>query len=333
MTSTVSTFTLTRRSVLAGSLAAVAGLGLAACSGGNAGSGSASAKDGGYKIGVLQLTEHAALDAANKGFISAMDEAGVEYSADQQNAQNDQSACQTIANKFVSGGYDLIFAIATPAAQAAAGATSDIPIVAAAITDFAESDLVRDNDKPGTNVTGCSDMTPVAQQLDLMVEALPSVKKVGILFCTAEANSVIQVELAEEKLDELGIEHKRYSVSSSNEIQSVCETMVGEVDAIYTPTDNTIASGMAQVAQIALDAKVPTVCGEKAHVDAGGLFSLSIDYEKSGYKAGQMAVKILKGEGKPEDMAIEHLSSDELELVVNDETAAALGLGLSGLTA
>ena len=325
--------TITRRSAIAAAGAVAASLTLAGCGGtsDDAPAGSAVAS-GSYKIGVLQLTEHAALDAANKGFVAAVDASGLDVSIDQQNAQNDQTACQTIASKLVGDGDDLIFAIATPAAQAAAAATSEIPIVATAITDFAAADLVKDNDEPGTNVTGSSDLTPVAEQMDLMHKVLPDVEKVGILFCTAEANSLIQVEMAEEELEKLGLASARYSVSSSNEIQSVTEAMVGKVDAIYTPTDNTIASGMAQIAQIALDAKVPTVCGEKAHVDAGGLFSLSIDYEDLGRRAGEMAVEILAGKGEPASMPIVHLGADDLELVVNGETAAALGIDPESIT-
>ena len=148
---------ITRRTFLAGGTGMAAMLALAACGNSNSGSGdSASSGDKTYKVGILQLTEHSALDAANKGFIAALDESGLKYEADQQNAQNDQSACATIAAKFVGDEKDLIFVIATPAAQAVAGATSDIPIVGTAITDYAGAKLVKDNDKPGTNVTGTS---------------------------------------------------------------------------------------------------------------------------------------------------------------------------------
>ncbi len=202
-----------------------------AASNGNAGS-----KGTGYKIGVLQLTEHGALDLTNKGFVAALEDSGISYTIDQQNAQNDQSACQTIASKLVNDGDDLIFAIATPAAQAAAGVTSDIPVVGSAITDYAVSGLVASNEEPGGNVTGTSDLTPVADQIGLLRQLLPEAKRVGILFCSAESNSGVQVALAEEVLDDAGIEHERYAVSSSNEIQQMVESMAGKVDAIYAPT-------------------------------------------------------------------------------------------------
>ena len=191
---------VTRRNFLAGTGIAATAV-LAGC--GSSDGGSASGEKT-YKIGVVQLTEHAALDASNEGFVEAVNASGLPVSIDQQNAQNDQSACQTIASKFVGDGVDLIFAIATPAAQAAAGATTEIPIVGTAITDFAASGLVQDNDKPGTNVTGSSDLTPVAEQLEMMQKVLPDVKKVGLLYCSAESNSDIHQESPDE-LDALGL--------------------------------------------------------------------------------------------------------------------------------
>lgn len=319
---------ISRRSFVAGSAGAATLLALAAC-GGNTGNGGSSDKT--YKVGVLQLTEHSALDAANKGFIAALDESGLKYEADQQNAQNDQSACATIASKFVGDGKDLIFVIATPAAQAVAGATSDIPIVGTAITDYAGAKLVKDNDKPGTNVTGTSDMNPVDDQIAMLHKVLPDAKKVGLLFASNEANSEIQIEMAEAALDKLGLSHDRYTVSNSNELQSVVESMVGKVDAVYSPTDNTIAAGMAQVGQIAKENKLPIIPGEKGMCEAGGLCTLSIDYTELGHMAGEMAVKILRGENKPEDMAIEQEDASKLEVVKNDDMARALGIDLSVL--
>ena len=319
---------ISRRSFVAGSAGAATLLALAAC-GGNSGNGGSSDKT--YKVGVLQLTEHSALDAANKGFIAALDESDLKYEADQQNAQNDQSACATIASKFVGDGKDLIVVIATPAAQAVAGATSDIPIVGTAITDYAGAKLVKDNDKPGTNVTGTSDMNPVDDQIAMLHKVLPDAKKVGLLFASNEANSEIQIEMAEAALDKLGLSHDRYTVSNSNELQSVVESMVGKVDAVYSPTDNTIAAGMAQVGQIAKENKLPIIPGEKGMCEAGGLCTLSIDYTELGHMAGEMAVKILKGESKPEDMAIEQEDASKLEVVKNDDMAQALGIDLSVL--
>jgi len=325
--------TLTRRAVLKllGGLSAlsIVPAGLSACTGG--GSGSQGQGGGSRKIGVLQLTEHPALDASNKGFVEALDEAGITYNIDQQNAQNDQSACQTIAHKLVNDGNDLILAIATPAAQAVAGATDEIPIVGTAITDYAASGLVADNDAPGGNVTGSSDLTPVADQFDLLVKLLPQAKTVGVLYCTAESNSDVQVKLADQAAANHGLKLVRYSVSSSNEIQQVVESMVGKVDVVYTPTDNTIAAGMTTVTMITNDNKLPTICGEEGMVDNGGLATYGINYEELGKLAGQMAVKILKGESKPADMAIEHLDASKCTLKTNEETAKKLGIDLSVL--
>lgn len=325
--------TLTRRAILKllGGLSAlsIVPAGLSACTGG--GSGSQGQGGGSRKIGVLQLTEHPALDASNKGFVDALDEAGITYNIDQQNAQNDQSACQTIAHKLVNDGNDLILAIATPAAQAVAGATDEIPIIGTAITDFASAGLVQSNDKPGKNVTGSSDLTPVADQFDLLVKLLPQAKTVGVLYCTAESNSDVQVKLADQAAANHGLKLVRYSVSSSNEIQQIVESMVGKVDVVYTPTDNTIAAGMTTVTMIANDNKLPTICGEEGMVDNGGLATYGINYEELGKLAGQMAVKILKGESKPADMAIEHLDASKCTLKTNEETAKKLGIDLSVL--
>ena len=318
---------------LAAASAVLAGCGSSSSSSGSSSSSSSDSSSASYKIGVVQLTEHTALDATNQGFVEAVEASGLSVSIDQQNAQNDQSACQTIASKFVGDGVDLIFAIATPAAQAAAAATTDIPIVGSAITDYAASGLVKDNDKPGTNVTGASDLTPVAEQLQMMQKVLPDVKKVGLLYCSAESNSDIQIASAKEELDALGLSYTEFAVSSSNEIQSVVESAVGKVDALYAPTDNTIAAGAAQVGQICKENKLPFITGEEGMCEAGGLFTLSINYKDLGKLAGEMAVKILKGESKPADMAIEHLSTNELVVVKNEEMAEAIGVDLSALDA
>ena len=231
---------ITRRDALAvfGGLAA---FGIAACS--DTGSDGSPSDHGQFKIGVLQLTEHKALDAANAGFVQALDAAGLKYTIDQQNAQNDQSACQTIASKLVNDGNDLILAIATPACQAVAGATADIPIVGTAITDYAASGLVADNDAPGGNVTGTSDLTPVEEQFDLLRKLLPNAKRVAVLYCTAESNSSVQAGMAHDAASARNLDAEDYTVSSSNEIQQVVESMIGKVDVIYAPTDNTIAAG------------------------------------------------------------------------------------------
>ena len=278
-----------------------------------------------YKVGVLQLVQHAALDKANEGFVKALDDSGISYEIDQQNASGEQSACQTIA------GDDLIYAIATPAAQAASAATTTIPIVLSAVTDPAESGLVASNDAPGGNVTGTSDLTPVAEQIDLLQQLLPDAKTVGILFCTAESNSEIQAQMARDACDKAGLAHADYTVSSSNEIQTVVESMIGKVDAIYAPTDNTIAAGMATVASVATDNKIPIICGEENMVNEGGLATYGIDYYQLGYMAGEQAVEILKDGKNPGDIPIGYLSADKCTIAVNQETADTLGIDVSSV--
>ena len=325
---------ISRRSFVAGGTLGL--LTLAGCGGSGSGSAGSSSTDGDdktYKIGVLQLTEHPALDAANDGIVAALDDSGIKYKIDQQNAQNDQSACATIASKLVGDGDDLIFVIATPAAQAVAAATQDIPIVGTAITDYAASGLVADNDAPGGNLTGSSDMNPVDEQIAMLQKVLPDAKHVGMLYCTAEANSVIQVEMAEAACDAAGLTHDRYTVSSSNEVQSVVESMVGKVDAAYAPTDNTIAAAAAQIGQIAKEGKLPIVAGEENICSQMGICTLSIDYEELGRMAGKMGVEILTEGKKPTDMPIQHEDATTLKVVKNEEMAEALGIDLSVLDA
>lgn len=284
-----------------------------------------------YQIGVLQLVQHTALDAANEGFIAALDEAGIPYEADQQNASGDQSACQTVASKFANEKKDLILAIATPAAQAVASSVSDAPVLVTCVTDPAESGLVESNDKPGANVTGTSDLTPVKEQIDLLKQLVPDAKTVGVLYCSAESNSKIQADMAKEALAAVGMEGKDYTVFSSNEIQTVVQSMAGSVDAIYAPTDNVIAAGMATVGMVAADNKIPVICGEAGMVNQGGLATYGIDYYELGYMTGQQAVKILTEGADPAEMPIEYLPAEKCELTVNQENADALGIDVSGL--
>ena len=284
-----------------------------------------------YKIGVLQLVQHTALDASNQGFFAALDEAGIKYEADQQNASGEQANCLTIAEKLVNDGNDLILAIATPAAQAVAGVTEDIPILLTAVTDPAESGLVNDNANPGVNVSGTSDLTQVKEQIDLLHELLPDAKTVGLLYCSAESNSEIQIAMAKEACDALNIAYEEYTVPSSNEIQTVVESMVGKVDAIYAPTDNVIAAGMATVAMVANDNNIPCIVGEAGMVQAGGLATYGIDYYQLGYMAGEQAIEILVNGADVSTMPIGYLPAERCELTVNKTTAETLNIDISGL--
>ena len=230
-----------------------------------------------------------------------------------------------------SGSVNLILAIATPAAQAVAGATSEIPILVTAVTDPADAGLVESNEVPGGNVSGTSDLTPVKEQIDLLKKILPDAKKVGILYCSAESNSVFQADMAQAACADAGLESEVFTVSSSNEIQQVVESMVGKVDAIYAPTDNTIAAGMATVGMVANDNGLPVICGEAGMVEAGGLATYGIDYYQLGYMAGEQAIEILVNGADVSKMPIGYLSADRCELTTNQETADALGIDLSAL--
>ena len=284
------------------------------------------------KVGILQYVQHPALDKANEGFVAALNGAGIDVAIEQQNAGGEQSAAQTIANKLVNDKKDLILAIATPAAQAVAGVTSDIPVVITAVTDPAASGLVESNDAPGGNVTGSSDLTPVADQIELLTKLLPKAKNVGILYCTAEANSKLQADMAMEALKGKGLNGIEYTVSSSNEIQTVVESMVGKVDAIYVPTDNVIAAGMTTVAMIATtEHKIPIIGAEAAHVENGALATYGIDYFEVGKLAGEQAVEILNGKS-PADIPIAYLPKDRCKLTINEEVASELGIDTSNIS-
>ena len=286
-----------------------------------------------YKIGVLQLIQHDALDLANQGFFRALDELGVQYEEDQQNASGEQSNCQTIAAGFVNDGVDLIFAIGTQAAQSSAAATEDIPIVLTAVTDPASSGLVDSNEAPGKNVTGTSDMNPVTDQIALVKQLVPDAKTVGILYNSAESNSEIQAEMAEEACQAEGLSAERLTISSTNEIQTVVTAAVGKVDVIYAPTDNMVASAMATVAMVANENGLPTIVGEPGMVANGGLATYGIDYEELGYQAGEMAAQILTEGADPAEMPIGYQDSSKCVFQVNVDTAEELGIDVSGLDA
>ena len=281
-----------------------------------------------FKIGVVQLVEHAALDAAYQGFVDGLKEAGYEdgknIAIDYQNAQGEQANCNTIASKLVNDKDDLILAIATPAAQAVANATTEIPVLVTAVTDPADAKLVASNEAPGGNVTGTSDLNPIKEQMELLQQLVPNAKKVGMLYCSSETNSEFQVNLAKEQLKAMGIESVDFTVSSSNEIQQVVESMVNKVDAIYTPTDNMIASGMVTVSTVANNAKLPIIVAEPSMVENGGLGTYGLNYYSLGKQTAAMAVKVLTGEAKPADMPIEYL--EQTDLVLNQDTIDALGI-------
>lgn len=279
------------------------------------------------KIGAIQLVEHPALDASYKGFIDGLKEAGYEDGKNikiiYENAQGEQANCVTIADKLVSQRCDLIFAIATPAAQAVANKTETIPVLVTAVTDPKTAGLVESNEKPETNVSGTSDLTPCMEQIKLLKKLVPDAKKIGLLYCSSEENSKFQISIAKKACDMNGLKYVDATVSNTNEVQQVVQSLVGKVDAIYSPTDNMIASTMATVALVTTPAKIPVIVGEDGMCQGGGLATYGINYYELGKQTAKMAVEVFNGK-KPRDMPIQYLS--KCDFTYNKETAAALGI-------
>lgn len=279
-------------------------------------------------IGVIQLMEHDALDAAYQGFVDGLAEAGYkdgeQIKIDFQNAQGEQANCQTIADKFVSDKVDLVLAIATPAAQAMANATQDIPILVTAVTDPADAKLVASNEAPGGNVSGTSDMNPVEAQMKLLQQMVPGAKNVGMLYNSSEANSKLQVDMAKKVADTLGLNCIDFTVSNANEIQQVVESAIGKVDVFYAPTDNVIANGMATVSMITEPANIPIICGEEGMVNNGGTATYGLSYYNLGKLTATQAVDIITGKSKPADMPILYLT--DCVLAINEESCQKMGL-------
>lgn len=279
-------------------------------------------------IGIIQYVEHSALDASREGFIAALADNGYvdgeNITIDVQNAQADQSNLATISDRFVSNKVDLILAIATPAGQAIAGKTTDIPILATAVTDFEVAKLVESNEAPGYNVTGTTDMNPIQEQIDLLQKLVPTAKTVGVLYTSSEDNSVLQATLAKEAIEKAGLKYVEVTVTNSNDVQQATQSIVGQCDAIYIPTDNVFASAMPIVHGVTSESKTPVICGESGMVQTGGLATLGINYRDLGYQTGLMAVKILKGEAETATMPVE--SATKFDFAINGTVAKEIGL-------
>lgn len=281
---------------------------------------SGAADDGKYTIGVLQQQQHDALDRATQGFKDAVTEKlgaeNVEFN--DQNANGDVPTCSTIAGQFVSNKVDLIFANGTSALEASVAATGDIPIVGTSITNYATALHVDDSKWTGVsniNVTGTSDLAPLQEQANMFKELLPDAKTIGILYCSAEANSKYQADTIAPMLEDLGYTVKVYTAADSNDIASVTTTACSEVDALYIPTDNTMASNTGIVNNIAEPAGIPIIAGEEGICSGCGIATLSIDYYDIGYQAGEMAVKILSEKADPGTMEIEFADNVEKKYV------------------
>ena len=311
-------------------LTAVMTAALAACGSSSGDSSGSSGDDAGgsgtYTIGICQQMEHAALDAATEGFQDAcrelFGEDNVEF--DVQNAQGEQTMCSTIMNNFVSSDVDLILANATLPLQTAAQATADIPILGTSVTDYGSALGIDDwTGTTGVNISGTSDLAPISEQEDVMMELLPDVKTVGILYCSAESNSKYQAEMFEKELEEDGVDYKEYTAADSNEIQSVVTSAVQEVDAIYVPIDNTIAQAMPVLAQVGIDFQIPIYTGADSMVQDGGFATVGINYTQLGQKTAEMAAAVL--EGTPiSELPVETLS--EFGTYINQTTAEQIGV-------
>ena len=283
-------------------------------------------KDGTYTVGICQLAQHEALDAATEGFKKALtDKLGDKVKFDLQNASGEATNCTTICAKFVSDKVDLIMANATGALSAAAQATDSIPIVATSVTDFATALGISDwSGKTDFNVTGTSDLAPLDRQAAMIKELVPSAKTVGILYCSSEPNSKYQATTVKGYLEELGYTCKEYTFADSNDIASVTTTAAGENDVLYVPTDNTAASNAEIINNICLPAKVPVIAGEEGICSGCGVATLSIDYYDIGYKAGEMGAEILMDGKDVKEMPIEF--APEVTKKYNKANCEALGI-------
>ena len=285
-------------------LAACLLLALAACGGNNGGG----AQDKTYVVGVCQLVQHDALDAATRGFEEALKaELGDAVEIRVQNASNDIPTCSTIVSGFVADGVDLIMANATPALQAAAAATQEIPILGTSITEYGVAlDLKDFNGTVGGNISGTSDLAPLDQQAEMIPELIEDVRTVGILYCSAEPNSVYQAEVVKAKLESMGITVQVYTFADSNDVAAVTATACAENEALYIPTDNTAASCAEAINNVAEPAGVAIIAGEEGICRGCGIAALSISYYDIGYTTGQMAARILRGEAEISTMPIEY---------------------------
>jgi putative ABC transport system substrate-binding protein len=286
-----------------------------------------SSSDGKYKIGIVQLVEHVALDAATEGFKQAIiDELGedaVEFNF--QNGQNDPNTCSTIVNQFVSNKVDLIMANATPALQAAAAATADIPILGTSVTEYGVAlELKNFNGTVGGNISGTSDLAPLDKQAAMITEWFPDAKKVGLIYCSKEANSQYQVDVVKAELENKGLTATLYPFTDSNDLAQICTTAADNNDVIYVPTDNTVAENTGIIDNICAPKKIPVIAGEEGICRGCGVATLSISYYDLGYATGKMAAKILTGEADISTMPIGYAETQTPKY--NKQICDALGI-------
>ena len=291
----------------------------------------APAAEDSYTVGICQLVQHEALDAATEGFKEALftlleaDGKTVEFI--EQNASGDAATCITICNQLVAEGVDLIMGNATPALQAAAAATAEIPIIGTSITDYATALEIADwSGKTGSNITGTADLAPLDEQAAMIQELFPDAKKVGILYCSAEANSVYQSDVITGYLTEMGYEVEVFTFADSNDVANVTSAACAAADVLYIPTDNTAASCTETIANVAIPAGKAIVAGEAGICGGCGIATLSIDYYDIGYAAGVMAYEILVNGANPGEMEIQY--APEVKKLFNAANCEALGISV-----
>lgn len=280
-------------------------------------------------IGIIQIVDHVALDAARQGFIDALAENGYKdgetVTLDYRNAQGSPDVLASIADHFVAENANLVLAIATPSAQTMAGKTESIPILGTAITDYVSARLAQSDDKPGYNVSGTTDMNPIKEQIELIKRMLPDTKTIGLLYTASEDNSVLQAQIAREVIEGMGMAYTEVTVHNSNEVQQATQSIMDKCDAIYIPTDNVFASAMSLVYEVALSNKKPVFAGEAGMTMGGGLATLGVNYYNLGHQTGLMAIKVLAGEPVA-DMPIERQT--DFDYTVNKTFCDALGIAI-----
>ncbi len=286
-----------------------------------------SSTDGKYVIGICQYTSHESLDLATQGFKDALEkELGKENVVfKEQNAGGESANCPTIVDGFIAENVNLIMANATPALQAAASATATIPVLGTSVTDYATALGIENwSGTVGGNVSGTSDLAPLDQQAAVIKELFPDAKTIGMIYCTSEPNSLYQIEVIEKHLSELGYTPKRFAFNDVNDLAAVTETAASASDVLYIPTDNICANYPETIANVIKPLGKPMVTGEANTCKACGVATLSIDYYQLGYKTGQMAAQILRGEADISTMPVEVLS--DVAKMYNVETCKALGI-------
>lgn len=278
-----------------------------------------------FKVGITQFAPHPSLDAATEGFKKALKDKGIKVSYDEQNAQADMNNTQTIANNFVGDKVDLIFANATPSATAALNATKDIPIIFTSVTDPVGAGLVESFDKPGKNITGTTDNHPEATKKTIsFITDEVKAKKIGVIYNSGEQNSVVQVKEVKKIAEEKGAKLVEVSVSTTAEVKQAAESLVGRVDAIYIPTDNTVVTALDSVIAVANSKKIPLFVGELDSLKKGAVAASGFNYFDLGYQSGVMAADILSGKKKASEIPVELPNS--LKLMINKKAAEAQGL-------